>query len=427
MIEIIKDLLEKVKASFEFIVKKPMQGFVLNIAIAFVSRLAEFQSKFKFFAKQMFISTADRDYLLLLADNILELRPSASSRGLVIFYGNRGARIPIHTVIKNNEIEYKTLDEGEDKRIIKEVINDYNVIIDEEGASVTLTEDTDRYFASCEGFVNDIQKDITVSKHLDLTRFSFSADGLTNGELIQIKINQSKPIAIEALESGAKGNNPQFNDILRTKITLNGINQDLRVISLSGGRDFEDTEEFRARFQRFKANPKAPFNKNDIKAIIQDSMPSIKHLWIKGGGEGDVEEGSVKILALNDNFELTSNSDGENGEIEKIKELISTILPAQVLESRIIIEKPIIRLQKVKISALEPSGWLQLEYEIEKNIRAMFNRDLFEKGISNREIDCAIFGSRAGIIKVESFTLEEGSFEPEANTFTKFDGFEIGV
>ncbi len=423
MLELLKLLYLKAKASYEFIVRKPMQGMVASLASTFVSRLAEFQSKFEFFTDQMFISTANRDYLLLLADNILSLKPSQKTKGNVVFYGEVNTIIPEGTVVKDATSQYRTLYEG----IIETAsLDSLPVVVERDQAYVILEKSDygdDLGLANCEGFVNGIKKDIIVSNSVSNFKLTFDSKELLNGDVIEIRINQSPAVVVKATKAGSHGNKI-FNSELKTKLTIDGLNQSLRVSSLLGltnGSDFEDTEDFRFRYQNFLANPQAPFNKNDIQVKILEEITRLQYIWVKGGEDTSVGEGNIKVLALNEDLNLTTK------DINNIKSALIDIKPAQMAKSRIIVEKPIIKLQKVRISGLIPTNPQQLRFEIEKNISELFKQDLFEKGIEARELDCVIFGSEYRGTKVKSFNLDYGSFEAEGNTFVIFDGLEIGA
>ena len=153
------------------------------------------------------------------------------------------------------------------------------------------------------------------------------------------------------------------------------------VVGIAGGKDDETVEQYRARVKDFLANPQAPFNANNIKAVILNAMPTIKNVWVKGG---EIVDGKVTVFAVDENNSLTRT------ESERVVELVRGIKSAQTRDEYIKAGAPILKTKDVVISGLKPYNEKMRE-QIRKNISYLFSGDMFERGMTRNEIESMIY------------------------------------
>ncbi len=427
MIEKINELYKKNATHFEFITGYAPIGASKSIVAGISSQQAENDLKLEYINKNRFVQTANKDYLFLLTDGILEPKPAKTAVGEVIFYGVEGAVIPEGTEIQAEDGSiYTTLVEA----VIQK--NDFNLRvtkISEDGANAIIEYDTNIEhdpndentilsppppLASCDADIEALDNKISVVKEKGVLLITLENKDFLGGQNVQIVINQTTPTPVEAVETGSAGNK-SFNDNLKTSLILEGVNEDLKVYTLGGGDEFEDTEVFRTRYLHYMANTRAPFNDNDIIFHIKENHQNIKNVWVKGGG------GVVNIYALNHDNDLTAN------EMVAIKESVIEIKEASLSPDNIHIHKPILKYKDISINNLIPLEYPDLINEMRKNLISLYNRDLFEKIIPKHEIELTIFQSYFNDVKVESFDYNALQDEVEENTVLLFNSFEAQV
>lgn len=391
-----QEILDKLKADFEYYTGGRYTGLVRAIGAGFASRLSEFLSKLGFIEKQAFVSTADKDYLYLHAGNLLEPKPSLIAEGFVVFFGDVGAIILTGTQIKDDNSDFKTLAD--------DVIIDYefqgNVTVLDGVASLPANTEV----PSCVCVVNGISK-VAISS---IDSFSFEAGNLINGEAVTVQVNKSNLVPVKCTEAGILGNR-NFSDELKTKTTLEGINKELGVINIAGGEDVEAVEDYRERVKYWLSKPQAPFSENHIRDFLLSGIPTLKYVWIKGG---DFEEGKVKIFVLNQSDSLNQE------ESDKVVELVNIIKPAQMNPAFITTNIPTVNTIDVVIADLIPNHD-EMKNEVRKNIEYLFNTDTFEKGISVNQIESTVYGTEFLGERVTSFSVVSGQFPSTTDTYWK--------
>lgn len=390
------EILDKLKADFEYFTGGKYVGLVKALGAGFASRLHEFSSKLNFIEKQAFIETADKDYLYLHAGHLLAPKPSAVSEGFVVFFGEVGATVPVGTEIKDDKGGYTTKVEGVVQRV------QFTSIASVKGGRVTLPANLG--VPSCVCVVNGVSVSATSTR----LGFSFSSNSINQGDSVTVQVDKTNAVAVFSSVSGVEANR-SFGDRLKTKVTIAGINKDAGVLSLSGGKDAENVEDYRKRVKFFMANPQAPFSENHIKALVLENVPTLKYAWVKGG---EVESGRVKVYIINNEYNLTQ------AENVSAKNLVETIRPAQMKSELITIGLPVVRVQDVVIKDLLPFSE-EMKEEVRKNIEYLFSVDLFERGIKLADIESTVYRTTRGLERVESFTVLAGSFLAESRTFRR--------
>lgn len=391
-----QEILDKLKADFEYYTGGRYIGLVKAIGAGFASRLSEFLSKLGFIEKQAFVSTADKEYLYLHAGNLLEPKPSLIAEGFVVFFGELGAIIPTSTKIQDDNSDFKTL---ADDVIINHEFTGNVTVLDGVASLPPQTE-----VPSCVCVVNSISKVATSS----IDSFSFEAGNLLDNDFVTVQVNKSNLVPVECTEAGILGNR-NFSDELKTKTTLEGINKELGVINIAGGKDAEAVEDYRERVKFWLSKPQAPFSENHIRDFLLNGIPTLKYVWIKGG---DFEEGKVKIFVLNQSDSLTQE------ESDKAVELVNIIKPAQMNPAFITTMLPLIETINVVIEDLLPAHD-EMKNEVRKNIEYLFNTDTFEKGISVNQIESTVYGTEFAGERVTSFTVVSGQFVSTPDTYWK--------
>lgn len=388
-----KDILSKLAVDFEYYTGAKYTGLVKAIGAGFASRLSEFSGKLKWIEKQAFIETADKDYLFLHGGCLVEPRGSEAAEGYVTFFGDEGAEIPVGVELVGDNTSYMTISSS--------VIDRY-----EFGGTAVVTDGVVKLPSNPEvptglALVNGISKDITSNSK----EVSFSAKGIGSGQAVTIVVYKSGDVLVRCVEAGVVGNS-NFGGKLKTKVTIPNLNRDVFVTGVAGGLDEESVDEYRLRVKDFLSNPQAPFNENNIKSVVLNAMPTIRNVWVKGG---ELEDGKVKVFAVNEGNGLTRT------ESERVVELVKGIKSVQTRDEYIEAGAPIVKTQNVVISGLEPSGE-KMKEQVRKNIAYLFSADMFERGMSQSEIESMIYRTEVGGERVEEFSVEEGAFSPSQYT-----------
>jgi uncharacterized phage protein gp47/JayE len=425
-----KEIFERLKADFEYTTGYEYVGLVKSIGAGFAARTHELMSKLRHIERQAFITTADEDALYLHGGELLELKAERTAEGNVVFSGQDGSVIPSGTVVKFNDIEYRTT---KSETIIYRT---YAIDAAVDGDKLTLPVRswvvTGKYqvYAPADASQHPIDTAGTPTTQYLLQRQQLEgidwkklgselvgidtpngvvldAGSITNGQRIVVTRKYSDVIAATAVKSGAKGNRLK-SELLKLSVTLPGVD-DARVSVMNGGRDVEPTEEYRLRVKQFLSKPNAPFSKSDISQTIINAVPNLKYAWVKGG---ELERGKVKVFIMNHDFEASAE--------EQADALTATqsIRPAQMPEDSVTVTDADVRKIDVVINNLTPPT-AELEEEVRRNIKHIFNTDLFEKGITTQQIESAVYRSEYSRQRVQSFTVESGSCARVSGVFWK--------
>lgn len=390
------DIFKKLKTDFEFVTGYIYRGLVEAIGAGFASRLKEFVDKFAFIKKNAFVATADKDYLYLYASELLPHYPPKTADGLVSFYGEVGAIIPASTEIYDDNSTYKTIS---DVTISALTINDIVTVVDD-----IATVSVSNQLTNTEALVNGERKQITI---VDGDTIQFEAGTLVTGNAVEIVVNQAL-VTARAQEAG-EAENRALNSVLKIKKTIDGVNQDLGVVAITGGVEAEDVEDYRERVQFFLANPQSPFSEPHIVANIKDNLETIKFSWVEGG---EFIDGEVTVVAMNYDYGLTA------GELNDILTKTALIKPANLDVASMHATVATVSANNVTIADLLPAS-SGLQAEIKKNIEYFFNGDMYERDITKGNLEAIIYQTVNGAERVESFTLVDGQQTETVRTFWK--------
>jgi len=303
-----EEIFNKLKVDFQFLTGYNYKGLVASIGAGFATRLSEFNSKLRFIEKQAFVATADKDYLYLHSGAMLPPKPPETAKGFVVFYGEENATVLAGTEIKDSNGSFKTLS---DATITKTILNGTVSVIN----GIAIFVYPSHEITNCKGYVNGVQKDITV---IDGNTLQFEAGVLQDGEAVQVTTRHTETVNVVSEESGIKGNR-SLNDVLKTTTTIENIDKEVGVILITGGKDAEDAEEYRRRVQDYLKNPQSPFNKNNIRYTLINRIKTLKYVWIKSDTDG-----TVRVVALNENMSLTQDPYAVDNSTTK------SIAPAQI-------------------------------------------------------------------------------------------------
>lgn len=386
-------IFDKLKTDFEYITGSKYIGLVRALGAGYASRLSEFLGKLSWIEKQAFIETADADYLYLHGACLLEPKGSEVAEGYVVFYGDEGKEVPIGTVLSGREVEYITTSKEVVKRF--EISGQASVV---EGVAYM---PKNAELTSCVGLVNGVPKNITANDDA----ISFDAEGVSNGQAVNIVVKKTAPVSVKCVEAGAKGN-VAYGEEVKTKVTIEGIDRYAGSIGILGGKDEEGVEEYRKRLKFFMANPQAPFNENNIRSVLLEMMPTLKRVWVKSS---ELEDGIAKVFAINHNNDLTEQ------ESDRIVGLVQGIKPIHVKSENILAGKPIIKTANVVIRGLHPSHE-KMKNQIRKNIEFLFSTDMFERGMTIDEIESMVYRTEFNGERVERFEVVSGSCSKEKHT-----------
>lgn len=397
-----EDIFKKLKTDFEFITGFVYKGLVSVIGAGFASRLKEFADKLKFIEKNAFISTADKDYLYLNASTMLPPYPAEVATGVVVFYGSENSVIPAGSEIKDDNSVFKTIS---DATISKQTLNGTIVVTD----GIALIN-VMHQLTSTTALINGTSKQITV---IDDANIQFESGNLQNGDAVTIIVYRAVVSVIA--DVAGKASNRVLNDVLKLKTIINGVNTELGVLQIDGGKNDEDVESYRARVMQFLSNPQAPFSKPNIKYVNMIKIKSLKYLWVKNNNDDNtIEDGEIKIVALNNDYGLTAY------EIEQIIKFTLSIAPANFSNTAVTATNAIVENFDITIQDLLPASD-GLKNEVKKNLQYFFDADMFEKTITQANLEAIIYKTTNGAEKVESFTLIDGWKTAENYKFWKLN------
>ncbi len=378
---------------------------IQGVGGGFASRIAEVYSKANYLEKQMFISTANTDNIFEHLGQLMPPRPAIESEGYVVFFGQIGATLEAGIKVSDGDNEYRVLDRIEifGKRVVGQVrVTDRFAYI----RSNIIQPSGFGYLDGVETYVSS-----------DGFNLKFLAGDLESGSSIDLHFYESELIRIEALTAGAS-HNKDFDIELSLESTQAGVNSNCRVISLSGGRDEENVNDYRQRGLEFLANPQAPFSISNILATVRENVKTLKNIWVKGG---DFQIGNINVYALNSNNNLTDR------EREDIKEAVEIIRPAVFPINNLLIHAPTIHNFQIRITNLMPNNLEPLEEEIRKNIKTFFeNKDLFEKGFNYEKLKCEIYNTTFELVGVESFDMDLPVVSTALGHYNNYVGVKFG-
>lgn len=397
-----EDIFKKLKTDYEYITGFVYKGLVSVIGAGFASRLKEFADKLKFIEKNAFISTADKDYLYLSASTMLPPYPASVASGVVVFYGTDGMVVPAGSEIKDDNGVFKTIS---DVAISKLTLSG-TITVDNGIALFNIANQ----LTNTTALINGISKQITV---IDDSNIQFESGTLQDGDTITLIVLRAIA-SIIANDAGSAGNRV-LNDVLKLKTTIAGVNTELGVLQIDGGKDDESVEDYRKRVISFLSNPQAPFSKPNIKYVNMIKISSLKYFWVKNSGDDvAIQDGEIKIIALNNDYGLTGY------EIEEITKNTLAIAPANFTSTAMSVTNAIVENVDIVIQDLSPASD-GLKNEVKKNIQYFFDADMFEKTITQSNIEAIIYKTTNGAEKVESFTLVSGWKTAENYKFWKLN------
>ena len=397
-----EDIFKKLKTDYEFITGFVYKGLVNVIGAGFASRLKEFADKLKFIEKNAFITTADKDYLYLNASTMLPPYPAEIATGIVVFYGTDNAVIPAGSEIKDDNNVYKTISDA----VITKLTLTGTVVVDNGIALFNVANQ----LTNTTALINGVTKQITV---IDDNNIQFDSGILQNGDNINLVVHRA--IASVNANDAGLASNRNLNDLLKLKTTINGVNTELGVLQIDGGKDDENVEDYRKRVIEFLSNPQAPFSKPNIKYINTAKVKSLKYFWVKNSGDDvAIEDGEIKIIAINNNYGLTAY------EIEQITKNTLAIAPANFATTAMTVTNATVENVDVVIQDLSPASD-GLKNEVKKNIQYFFDADMFEKNITQSNLEAIIYKTVNGAETVESFTLISGWKTAESYKFWKLN------
>lgn len=397
-----EDIFKKLKTDFEYITGFIYKGLVKALGAGYASRLKEFDDKLKFIEKNAFIATADKDYLYLNASQMLPPDPAEVANGDVIFYGVSGSVIPANREIKDDNGVFKTVSDA----IISEYTLNGTVVVDNGTATLSVANQ----LTNTTALINGISKQITV---IDENTIQFDSDELQNGDGV-ILIVQRAVANVIASDAGADFNR-SLNDVLKLKVTIEGVNTELGVLQISGGKDDESVEDYRKRVMEFMANPQAPFSKPNIRYVNKRKLSTLKYVWVKNNDDDNaIEDGEIKVVALNNDYGLTGY------EIEQVTKNTLSISPANFTSTAISVTNATVENVDIVIQDLLPASD-GLRNEVKKNLQYFFDADMFEKTITQANLEAIIYKTTNGAETVESFTLISGWKTAEDYKFWKLN------
>lgn len=207
---------------------------------------------------------------------------------------------------------------------------------------------------------------------------------------VEFTVRSSDPVNVICKEFGEIGN-VGFNGYLKTIRQITGVDVISMVIGggIAGGY-VETMPAYIERGLELRRNPYSGFSVYSIKRLLKDSVKSLKHVWIKGADNVDVEQFYTYIYALNSDFSLTTD------EKEQIQDKILAIKPSDMVIEFIKIEEPTVRRVKVTVASIAPDTE-DLRIEIKKNLESFFkDKDTFEKGVKREDVYFTIKEAKIG-------------------------------
>jgi uncharacterized phage protein gp47/JayE len=311
--------------------------------------------KMDWLIKQVFANTANKEHLILQAQNRIELLPPASSSGKIIISGSDGKNLSAGSILKNGDIEYSVRDNIQISTVTLDNTNIESLNTDETLAILK--------FKNTHNLVTGMELNIYNSI---FSAFN-GAWGITVISDIEIRFNikdpntLSEPISttpnfkvnrgigyIDSVKIGTINNIPAYTQLDTTNPNIDLVFTDSN--SITGGRDEETDEAYRDRFLDFLRRPQAYFNARFVEQFILNKFSKVTRCKID---DNIPITNLVQIYVVDDN---ASNLEVDSTTISMIRYKIDKIKPINLNSSNLTIQNPNQIDVNITISNLNPSA-----------------------------------------------------------------------
>lgn len=311
--------------------------------------------KMDWLIKQVFANTANKEHLILQAQNRIELLPPASSSGKIIISGNDGINLSAGSILKNADIEYSVRDNIQISTVALDNTNISSLNADETLAILKFKNTHNLVTGMKINISNSIFSafngawEITVVSDIEI-HFNIK-DPNTLSEPIStsptFKVNRGIGY-IDSVRIGTINNIPAY-----TQLDTTNPNIDLVFVNsngITGGRDEETDEAYRDRFLDFLRRPQAYFNARFVEQFILNKFSKVTRCKID---DNIPITNLVQIYVVDDN---ASNLKLDSTTISMIRYKIDKIKPINLNSSNLTIQNPNQIDVNITISNLNPSA-----------------------------------------------------------------------
>lgn len=330
----LSDLTARLKTNFanEFAESSPFtkNSFLGAILNSIGGEFYQYYLKIDYMLRQSFIVTADKDYLRLHGQSIIDDLPATVSRGNVLFTGVVGSVIPlgVNLSMPDNMLFITT----STATIVTEVLSP-------EWASscdgvVTLVipnhnlKDGEYSIASATNTIFNGTFDIAVTtKDNVVYRIDDQTTYTENPSTTAINLTVTRAVVeVESIETG-KDKNVQVGTTMDLEITIGGVDESGYVLhnGMVGGDDEEGVEDYRKRLVLAIRSPRTPFSKAEITSIIKEEFRQVTRLFIR---EQFPAYNSITLYGMND----TNNVVLSVAELTLIRDRIREMRPINLPE-----------------------------------------------------------------------------------------------
>jgi uncharacterized phage protein gp47/JayE len=353
--DIAKDIKLKFKEEFPksnpFIVNSFL-GVLLN-TIAY--SIYQIHLKMNFLLKQVFANTANKEHLILQAQNRLNYLQPTSSSGKIIISGQKDKILSSGSIVKVGDIEYVVRDNIQIDEITLDNTNIESLNSDETLAILK--------FKSIHDLVTGMK--INISKALyNQFNGSWEINVISDTEIqfnIKDPTSLNEPISttpifkinrgigyINSVKTGKVNNLPPYTELETNNLDIDILFTDSNGIT--GGRDEETDEEYRARYLDFLRRPQAFFNARYVEQFILNKFSKVTRCKIE---DNIPITNLVQIYVVNDN---ASNLEVDTSTISMIQYELEKIRPINLNSSNLTVQNPRKINVNINISNLTPSA-----------------------------------------------------------------------
>ncbi len=300
----------------------------------------------------------------------IDIRPASASLGLITATGVNGTVIPEGTLFQNTaNLDYEALNQDYTIAFVNLKVQSLTRI----GDIATVKTDVDHNFGQGMAIT------ITGADQLDYNITSIIAEVKSLREFTYtVANNPTSPatgtifagfsmVSIEVQSAGTGLIQNRTNgDQLTLKNPIAGIGENafVQFEGITGGKDKETAEEYRARYLDAYANPISNSNDTDIERVLK-AIPGITKVWTF---DATPQPGKFETYFIrgNDNDIFPTNT-----EVTEAKEAILKIKPAPMRNVDVIVKSPIQVNVPFTFTALKPNSQA-LQTAIRESLKQLF-------------------------------------------------------
>ena len=351
------DLSARIKSNFakEFNESSPFtkNSFLGTILDSIAGEFYQYYLKIDYMTRQLFVVTADKDYIRLHGQHIIDDLSATVSQGRVFVGGVLGTVLPIGSILTMpNNMRYITTTTG----------------------TITTQTLTPTWLSSCNGLVT-----IQTPNH-DLIDGEYTISGASNGvfngtfamrvldkhtltfEIADTKTYTENPsttsallgvnraiVEAQSIETGLD-RNLQQGSILSLEVVVGGIDDTIVLYDgFVGGNDDETVEEYRTRLLKAIRSPRTPFSYSHITAVVTEEFREVTRLFIR---EQFPAFNSITLYGMND----TNGIPISGVDMQPIRDRVAEFRPVNLPDVAIVADELVLTTVNIDLSNVKPQS-----------------------------------------------------------------------